>query len=821
MYNTRVKSNPRKYYVDQYGLENANKIRRLEELKTKRSRFLTSLNFMKQCREHNIIPVCCRIAPKKDIAGSASILNKASQKLLSKVIAGHRSDIERLNIEIRNVASNLKNFMLDTDWQLCLNILDNRAHSKFKSCTDKQKQKFEKLLAKKNNSMSSEYPNVTECQPQVTAVVNLSKQILVSKTIEVLNRGLNFAPAPQKIPCEEIISHVEDTLFKNNILKEDAEAIRQDISCVLRTCKPPKPNISRSESIALKHLRKNEDIIVLRADKGNATVIMDTSDYNNKMSEILSDENTYKKVDKDPTNKVMKQTTDLINKHKTTLNLDTKYLIPSCVKPPKMYGLPKIHKTNTPLRPIVSQIDTPTQKLSQHMSRVLAPLRGNTSAYVKDSYHFVEILKDLNIANNETMVSFDVQSLFTNLPVTDCINIVKKRLGEHNMPLEYAEILEHCLTSGYLLWNGEFYMQVDGVAMGSPVSPVVADIFMEDFEERALATAPVKPRLYKRYVDDTFTILPTEHIPAFLEHLNSIHKNIQFTMELETNNRLAFLDILIMRGRDGMLNHTVYRKVTHTDRYLNGESHHHPCQLASVGKSLFQRARHLCDAAHLSGELQHVKRVLRNNKLQAPPQHHRSRTKPHTVERQPAYLPYVKGVTDRIGRILRRASIKTIYKPHKKINQFLRPIKSNIPLQDAGVYKLDCDCGLSYIGQTKRSIANRLKEHIADIKHRRHKKSAVCEHTLDNNHFIRFDQPQILARENKFFPRLVREAIEIKKHPNFNREDGLKLSNTWDPVIKNLKSHVKRTKRLEDTISQYCQHPEKYSRYQLRRNRWR
>ncbi|XP_045501401.1 uncharacterized protein LOC123698697 [Colias croceus] len=491
---------------------------------------------MKQCREHNIIPVCCRIAPKKDIAGSASILNKASQKLLSKVIAGHRSDIERLNIEIRNVASNLKNFMLDTDWQLCLNILDNRAHSKFKSCTDKQKQKFEKLLAKKNNSMSSEYPNVTECQPQVTAVVNLSKQILDNKTIEVLNRGLNFAPAPQKIPCEEIISHVEDTLFKNNILKEDAEAIRQDISCVLRTCKPPKPNISRSESIALKHLRKNEDIIVLRADKGNATVIMDTSDYNNKMSEILSDENTYKKVDKDPTNK---------------------------------------------------------------------------------------------------------------------------------------------------------------------------------------------------------------------------------------------------------------------------------------------RARHLCDAAHLSGELQHVKRVLRNNKLQAPPQHHRSRTKPHTVERQPAYLPYVKGVTDRIGRILRRASIKTIYKPHKKINQFLRPIKSNIPLQDAGVYKLNCDCGLSYIGQTKRSIANRLKEHIADINHRRHKKSAVCEHTLDNNHFIRFDQPQILARENKFFPRLVREAIEIKKHPNFNREDGLKLSNTWDPVIKNLKSHVKRTKRLEDTISQYCQHPEKYSRYQLRRNRWR
>ncbi|CAK1590089.1 unnamed protein product [Parnassius mnemosyne] len=94
--------------------------------------------------------------------------------------------------------------------------------------------------------------------------------------------------------------------------------------------------------------------------------------------------------------------------------------------------------------------------------------------------NFVSEIKDLHLADNETMVSFDVQSLFTRLPVEDCILIFTRRLEENYMPVEYAVLLRHCLTSGYLLWKEEFYKKVDGVAMGSPVSPIVADIFMID-----------------------------------------------------------------------------------------------------------------------------------------------------------------------------------------------------------------------------------------------------------------------------------------------------------------------------------------------------
>lgn len=236
----------------------------------------------------------------------------------------------------------------------------------------------------------------------------------------------------------------------------------------------------------------------------------------------------------------------------------------------------------------------------------------------------------------------------------------------------------------------------------------------------------------------------------------------------------------------------MYRKPTHTDRYLNGKSHHHPSQLTTVGKSLFQRARGICDERHLAGELQHVRRVLQANELKIPRLRQTPRVRTPTVERKPAVLPFVRGVTDKIGHILKRVSIKTYFKPLKKMSQFLRPVKSNTPLQSAGVYKLDCECGLSYIGQTKRSISTRVKEHIADVKHRRCNRSAVCEHVMDRpNHSIKFDQPSVLVKEKRYLPRMLREAIEIKKYPNFNREDGLSLPPAWDPVLHLIKGQAR------------------------------
>ena len=136
-------------------------------------------------------------------------------------------------------------------------------------------------------------------------------------------------------------------------------------------------------------------------------------------------------------------------------------------------------------------------------------------------------------------------------------------------------LLEFCITSTYFSFQGKFYEQVEGAAMGSPLSPIVANIYMENFEVEAMRSAPSPPQFWKRYVDDTFTILQSSKKEEFLEYLNSIDQQIQFTAENQREDgAMPFLDILVSPGRDGSLSTSVYRKPTHTDLYLQWESHH-------------------------------------------------------------------------------------------------------------------------------------------------------------------------------------------------------------------------------------------------------
>jgi len=203
-----------------------------------------------------------------------------------------------------------------------------------------------------------------------------------------------------------------------------------------------------------------------------------------------------------------------------------------------------------PLRPIISFIGSPTYNLSKEIARLLQPLVGNTAHHVRNSIELADEVKTMIVQEDEAMVSFDVVSLFTKIPVELALEVTQRRLMDWtefenytNWSIEdVCQGLKICLEPTFLHFRGKNYKQVLGTAMGSPVSIVVATIVMEDIESRAMKTSFCAPRLWKRYVDDAFVLTDHNHLTNFSDHINKVEPSIKFAMETATNGSVPFLD---------------------------------------------------------------------------------------------------------------------------------------------------------------------------------------------------------------------------------------------------------------------------------------
>ena len=122
-------------------------------------------------------------------------------------------------------------------------------------------------------------------------------------------------------------------------------------------------------------------------------------------------------------------------------------------------------------------------------------------------------------------------------------------------------LLEFCLKTTYFQFQGRFFGQLQGAAMGSPISPIVANLFMEDFEIKAINSAVNPPKVWKRFVDDTFVVIDSARKECFLEHINNMDPHIQFTSEdAKPDGSLPFLDTMVLPQPDNSLLTSVYRK---------------------------------------------------------------------------------------------------------------------------------------------------------------------------------------------------------------------------------------------------------------------
>ena len=223
-----------------------------------------------------------------------------------------------------------------------------------------------------------------------------------------------------------------------------------------------------------------------------------------------------------------------------------KVLYSSGSSPGKFYGTAKIHKVSgngnidqLPIRSIVSNLNTATYQLAKHFSKILSPLRESEYT-IKSTRHFMEIIKHKKVLEGFQTVSFNVKSLFTNVPLETTIDIILRRINtNHELTTsltkkEMKELLLLCTKNVHFTFNGQNYIQVDGVTMGSPLALLLADIFIIELE-RSLIPNLRKIKFWRRYVDDTICFVKIGSIEYIRSVLNSFHKNIQFTYEVESN----------------------------------------------------------------------------------------------------------------------------------------------------------------------------------------------------------------------------------------------------------------------------------------------
>ena len=258
-----------------------------------------------------------------------------------------------------------------------------RAHNGSKQS---QQNKFTRLVEKKREKSEGQEEGLAG-KIMSRWVKNCSDRILSDLELSVLKKGLNFAVTPRQVPFVDMITITETACRNLNI--GDANELRAKMCMVVDRCSKIKDqNVMKDEMKSIDNLRKDDSITILPADKGRVTVVMNKKEYENKCKQLLGDEKTYKRLKGDLTRKFKGEIVSILKDFKERKVITPelhKKLYPTVDQPPRFYGLPKVHKINTALRPIVSSIGTITYACAKYLADVLSPLMGKTEHHVKNS----------------------------------------------------------------------------------------------------------------------------------------------------------------------------------------------------------------------------------------------------------------------------------------------------------------------------------------------------------------------------------------------------------------------------------------------------
>ncbi|XP_055714199.1 uncharacterized protein LOC129808447 [Phlebotomus papatasi] len=404
------------------------------------------------------------------------------------------------------------------------------------------------------------------------------------------------------------------------------------------------------------------------------------------------------------------------------------------------------------------------------------------------------------------MVSFDVVSLFTNIPKALALTIIDEEWRRIEvftsiLKLLFMDIVTLIMKSGFFKYGGSFYEQIEGMPMGNCLSPVIADIIMDRVIDTAVQTVTIPPKVIYKYVDDLFLITRKDNVSSLLNAFNNVHEKIKFTCELEREGKLPYLDTLVQRGTDGVLTTDWYQKTMASGRILNFHSSHAMKQKMNTADGLVYRVNNLTTNPLTDTEAI-VTNILNKNNY---PNHtitrllrkrgtnsadDSSNSNIGTTTKKFYSLSYIHGLSERIKKIVGgfTRDVTVSFKSENSLGRLYPKLKDDIPTKDRSnvIYSIPCECGKIYIGRTSQKLDNRIKQHKLSVKDFSKEATSLVHHMRGEQHRFNFDHTDILDSTRRAHHLNVMEMYYIQRHESRcvnNRAEGNSLNHWYSPLI--------------------------------------
>jgi len=408
---------------------------------------------------------------------------------------------------------------------------------------------------------------------------------------------------------------------------------------------------------------------------------------------------------------------------------------------PRAYGLSKVHKPNCSFRIIISSIDSPLHAIATFLHKIIASNSPVAHSPVSNSFDLVKKLSNMHIDDEFSLISLDVVSLFTNIPIDLALKSVEDRWNyispNCNIPRhEFLEAIKLILESTFFSFNNKMYKQKFGTPMGSPLSPVIVDIVMQDLEKRVLETFNFDIPFYFRYVDNLVMAVPTSKIELVIETFNSIHTSLQFTSEIG-HKIINFLDTTIIIKNNRII-FDWYHKPTFSGRYLNYWSQHPLSQKKGTIIGLVDRIFLLSHPEFYLKNFSFIIRTLLENDyllklifntmgtrikslINGKTLQQNDNKDNELISNKKIWFTvlYIKSISEKFKNIINGSISRVSFYSMNKLSRFIKAQKDSLPKSSNMniVYKINCkDCDAFYMGQTGRQLKTRISEHKNHIK---------------------------------------------------------------------------------------------------------